>query len=83
MRMILITIFLQPLTILAYVLVGSICLNCKCKEMKHLKSGILPGFSPHQTVLKSVSLPQQMQIREHTAYGNTCCVIKDKRTKFN
>lgn len=45
-RVILMTTFLQPLTILVYVLVGIISSNCKCKEMKHVKSVILPTPSP-------------------------------------
>lgn len=32
----------------------------------------------YQTVLKSVSPPEPMQVWDHTAHGNTCCVIKDK-----
>ena len=49
MRMILITIFLQPLAILAYVLVGSICSNWKCREIKHLKTGTFPIVFFYQT----------------------------------
>lgn len=73
MRTILITIFLQPLTILGYVLIGSICLDCKCKEMKHLKSGILPIFFPLDSFKICVSTRGNAGLTPHRLWKYLLC----------